>query len=97
MANLIELTIEMAKETANEGTYFHKLVGEGKAQKTFLGLCKGSKRTFYMFTDTLTEIGSKGEIDLDDFDQVPKDFDYVDEETGETKTAKLTYLYPIRD
>lgn len=96
MANVLKLKVEVSKATTNEGVFFNKLVGAGKKIKTFAGMVEGAKRTFYMFSDTLTEVGTEGELDLDNFDIVPKEFAYVDEETGVEEIAKLSYLYPKR-
>lgn len=88
----IELTIEKSTATKN-GNFANKLVGAGANVQTDFGIVEGAKRTFYLFTTTVNTVGKKALLDLDNFDQVTKDFPFTDE-NGDEQTATLRYLYP---
>jgi hypothetical protein len=88
----ITLTIETSKVTKN-GNYANKLVGKGNLVKTAFGDVEGGKRTFYMFTDQENTKGTAGEVELSNFDQVKRDYPFVDD-NGADQVAILTYLYP---
>lgn len=95
MSNIIELTVEKSVETKN-GNFMNKLVGKGEDVKTAFGMVESGKRTFYLFTDQKNQKGLKAEVDLNHFDIVQREYEFVDEETGEEKVANLNYLYPVR-
>lgn len=94
MSNLITLAVDKSVETEN-GNYMNKLVGKGETVDTAFGAVEGSKRTFYMFTDSKNNKGKEAEIDLANFDIVKKEYEFVDDE-GEDQVATLSYLYPKR-
>jgi hypothetical protein len=94
MPNIIELTIESSTETVN-GNFANKLVGKTEGVKTAFGEVEGGKRTFYMFTDTENTKGTKGPVDLDQFDTVKNEYPFTDDK-GEEQIAMLSYLYPKR-
>jgi hypothetical protein len=88
----ITLKVEVSTKTKNDN-YMNKLVGKGAMVQTAFGTVEGAKRTFYMFTDQANAKDVEAEIELDDFDQVKRDYDFLDENQKE-QTAVLTYLYP---
>tara|TARA_R110000851_G_scaffold96879_1_gene210104 strand:+ start:1869 stop:2153 length:285 start_codon:yes stop_codon:yes gene_type:complete len=88
----ITLTIETSTVTKNKN-FANKLVGKGNIVKTAFGDVEGGKRTFYMFTDQENAKGTAGEVELNNFDQVKRDYPFVDE-VGKEQVATLTYLYP---
>jgi len=88
----IELTVAVSTKTTNDN-FMNKLTGEGNTVATAFGAVEGGKRTFYMFTDQANAVGIKAEIELDSFDQVKRDYPFVDDK-GVEQTAVLTYLYP---
>ena len=94
MANIIELVVETSTKTKN-GNFMTKLVGKTAGVKTAFGEVEGGNRTFYMFTDTENAKGSKGSIDLEQFDIVVNDYPFTDDK-GDEQIAKLNYLYPLR-
>ena len=92
--DVITLKVEQCTKTVN-GNYMNKLVGQGETVSTAFGEVEGGKRTFYMFTDTKNQKGTEGELDLNNFDIVKKEYEFVDEE-GKDQVATLSYLYPKR-
>lgn len=94
MSNIVELTVEQSTKTKN-GNFANKLVGKGEDVKTAFGVVEGGKRTFYMFTDQENAKGTKGDVNLDEFDTVKNDYAFTDED-GIEQTAVLSYLYPKR-
>jgi hypothetical protein len=94
MSNIIELTVESSTETKN-GNFANKLVGKTEGVKTAFGEVEGGKRTFYMFTDTANAKGTKGPVNLDQFDTIVNDYPFTDDK-GDEQIAKLSYLYPKR-
>ena len=88
----INLTIDVSTKTKN-GNFMNKLVGAGASVKTAFGSVEGGKRTFYMFTDQENAKGLSADIELDNFDQVKREYPFVDDK-GAEQVATLTYLYP---
>ena len=87
----ITLTVAVSTETKNKN-FMNKLTGKGDIVQTAFGAVEGGKRTFYMFTDQKNAEGLTAEVDLNRFDQVKRDYPFIDE--GVEKIAVLTYLYP---
>ena len=71
----------------------NKLTGKGNTVATPFGQVEGGKRTFYMFTDQVNAVGLEAEVELDSFDQVKREYPFVDD-AGAEQVATLTYLYP---
>tara|TARA_R110000851_G_scaffold96879_1_gene210105 strand:+ start:2302 stop:2592 length:291 start_codon:yes stop_codon:yes gene_type:complete len=94
MSNIIELTVESSTKTVNDN-FANKLVGKTEGVQTAFGEVEGGKRTFYMFTDTENAKGTKGPVDLDQFDTVKNEFPFTDDK-GLEQVATLSYLYPKR-
>tara|TARA_R110002051_G_C8582441_1_gene477489 strand:- start:293 stop:577 length:285 start_codon:yes stop_codon:yes gene_type:complete len=88
----ITLTVAVSTETKNKN-FMNKLTGKGEVVKTAFGTVEGGKRTFYMFTDQKNAEGLTAEVELDSFDQVKRDYPFIDDK-GAEQTAVLTYLYP---
>jgi hypothetical protein len=88
----INLTIDVSTKTKNDN-FMNKLVGKGAEVATAFGKVEGGKRTFYMFTDQENAKGLSAEVELDNFDQVKRDYPFVDDK-GAEQVATLTYLYP---
>ena len=95
MSNIIELSVEQCTETKN-GNFINKLVGKTESVKTAFGEVEGGKRTFYLFTDQSNVVGTKGNVDLSQFDTVINEYRFTDE-NGDEQTAQLNYLYPKRE
>ena len=92
MSTIINLTVETSTSTKN-GNFANKLIGKGAEVATAFGKVEGGKRTFYMFTDTQNAKGLSADIELNNFDQVKRDYPFVDDK-GAEQVATLTYLYP---
>lgn len=92
--NVISLTVESSTATKN-GNFANKLVGKTEGVKTAFGEVEGGKRTFYMFTDKQNQVGTTGDVDLNQFDTIVNDYPFTDEH-GDEQIAKLSYLYPKR-
>jgi len=90
----ITLTVAKSSLTKNKN-FMNKLTGEGASVATAFGSVQGGQRTFYMFTDKENAKGLSAEIELDNFDQVKRQYPFVDED-GKEQEATLTYLYPLR-
>lgn len=88
----INLTVEVSTKTKN-GNFMNKLTGAGQSVATAFGQVEGGKRTFYMFTDQENAKGLSAEIELNNFDQVKREYPFVDDK-GVEQVATLTYLYP---
>lgn len=88
----ITLTVDVSTKTKNDN-FMNKLTGKGATVATAFGTVEGGKRTFYMFTDQENVKGLEAEVELDSFDQVKRDYPFVDDK-GVEQTAVLTYLYP---
>ena len=94
MSNIITLTVEVSTETKNKN-FMNKLIGKGESVTTGFGTVEGAKRTFYLFTDQKNDKGLSADVDLDSFDLIKRDYEFVDE-AGEEQIAVLSYLYPKR-
>lgn len=88
----IILTVDVSTKTKN-GNFMNKLIGKGAEVATAFGKVEGGKRTFYMFTDQENAKGLSAEINLSTFDQVKREYPFVDDK-GAEQVATLTYLYP---
>lgn len=95
MSNIIELTVAQCTETKNKN-FVNKLVGKTESVKTAFGEVEGGSRTFYLFTDTANEVGTKGSVDLSKFDIVVNEYPFTDD-NGDEQLAQLNYLYPKRE
>lgn len=86
--NKVLLTVESSTKTENNN-FCNKLVSNETVATAF---GKASTRqTFYLFTDQANAKGTTGELDLNGFDIVEKDFT-----NPEGDSMKLKYLYPKR-
>jgi hypothetical protein len=90
----INLSVDVSTKTKN-GNFMNKLIGAGASVATAFGSVEGGKRTFYMFTDQENAKGLSAEIELDNFDQVKREYPFVDDK-GAEQVATLTYLYPVK-
>ena len=74
-----------------------KLRGASPAVEDYFGKSV-ARITYYRFVegDATKMLHKTGEVDLDQFDIVAKDRDFVDETTGEIITRTLKYLYAKR-
>jgi len=94
MSQIIELVVVSSTKTKNNN-FATKLVGKTEGVQTAFGEVEGGERTFYMFTDTENAKGTKGNVDLEQFDTVVNEYPFTDDK-GDEQIAKLSYLYPKR-
>ena len=89
-------TVKSSTQTKS-GNFCNKLVSKSINRKnTDFGTVEQERQTtVYLFTKQQNEIGSKGNLILEQFDIVEKPFTFTSED-GDITTATLKYLYPKR-
>lgn len=99
MSNTINATVKRITESTN-GTFLHILLADNVKSIIINGVTRtqGNARTYYLFlNESLTLNENIIDLDLEQFDAVPRDRTFKDNETGELITRTLTYLFVKED
>ena len=81
-----------------DNQFLIKLVSETASVEIQPGVViPGKKSTFYLFLAAPLSLGMILELDLDKFEIILKEYEIVDEGTGESKVTNLKYLFLKED
>lgn len=93
----IKLTVTKVSEKTTNGNYIHTLQTEGTVIKIYGQDMVGRPVSYFVALKSAAKVDSSEIIDLDRFDIVERELTTEpDEETGETRTLMLKWLYPKR-
>jgi hypothetical protein len=93
----IKITVTKVSEKTTKGNFIHTLKSEGQVVKVLGQDMIGQGLTYFVALKGPAKVDSSEIIDLDKFDIVEREFTpEPDEETGETRTLMLKWLYPKR-
>jgi hypothetical protein len=92
-------TLNVVSCTAtNKGSYLLKVVSNGTPTEISVGIyTPGKRETFYIFVTNDVPISTKLDLEMSEFEIHKKDFEFVDEETGEERLVELKYLQLIEE
>jgi hypothetical protein len=93
---MVKLTVESSTKTKNDN-WCNKLVSKTVRKiDTEFGTVESEQTvTYYLFTNKENPKGLEANLNLEAFDVVAKEYEFVDE-AGATQVAALKYLYPKR-
>ena len=94
MSKKIKITVSKVSEKTSNGNFIHTLKTEGQTIKVLGQDMIGRPSTYFVALKGAAKVDSSEIIDLDNFDQVQREYTPEPDETGETKTLLLTWLYP---